>query len=182
MNVVQCETGLTVEQFLAWEDQQEGRYEFDGRAIIAMTGGSRNHQRIVFNLIRMLEGLLDPGLFDAVPEMRLNLGGKIRYPDVTVCAGPIPGATRTLDHALIIFEVLSKDTAAIDWRQKRMEYTALPGLRQYIIVDQTRPAVTVIERIKETWIETLVTQGMITLDGAGVALSLAEIYMRVRFE
>ncbi len=40
----------TTETFLAWEDQQEGKYEFDGQHIIPMTGGSLAHQDIVFNL------------------------------------------------------------------------------------------------------------------------------------
>ncbi|MEA2745441.1 MAG: hypothetical protein QOG25_3812 [Acetobacteraceae bacterium] len=30
----------TPETFLAWEDRQEGRYEFDGRRVIPMTSGS----------------------------------------------------------------------------------------------------------------------------------------------
>ncbi len=29
----------TVESFLAWEDRQDGRHEFDGRNVIPMTGG-----------------------------------------------------------------------------------------------------------------------------------------------
>ena len=37
----------TTETFLAWEDRQEGKYEFDGRDVIPMTGGSIAHQRIV---------------------------------------------------------------------------------------------------------------------------------------
>lgn len=45
----------TVERFLAWEDKQEGRHEFDGVRVITMTGGCRAHQRIVFNLLRLLE-------------------------------------------------------------------------------------------------------------------------------
>jgi hypothetical protein len=40
----------TTESFLAWEDKQEGKYEFDGRKVIPMTGGSFAHQDIVFNL------------------------------------------------------------------------------------------------------------------------------------
>jgi hypothetical protein len=30
---------MTVQEFLAWEDQQELRWEFDGFAPVAMTGG-----------------------------------------------------------------------------------------------------------------------------------------------
>ena len=37
----------TTDSFLAWEDRQEGKHEFDGRHAIPMTGGSVAHQEIV---------------------------------------------------------------------------------------------------------------------------------------
>ena len=40
----------TTDAFIAWEDRQEGRHEFNGREIIPMTVGSLAHQDIVFNL------------------------------------------------------------------------------------------------------------------------------------
>ena len=112
----------TVERFLAWEDEQEGRHEFDGTRILKMTGGSRNHQRIVTNLIRLLEDALARDRWDAVPEMRLEIpavpgvpgGGKVLYPDVAVVAGRIPRATKTLRDAVVLFEVISADTASRD--------------------------------------------------------------------
>lgn len=36
---------MTREQFLAWEDRQELRYEFDGFQPLAMTGGNRGARR-----------------------------------------------------------------------------------------------------------------------------------------
>lgn len=181
MNVMQRETALTVEQFLAWEDRQEGRHEFDGIRIVPMTGGSRAHQRIMLNLMRLLDERLAPGAFEAVPEVRLNVGSKIRYPDVSVCAGAIPDATRTLHDAVIVFEVLSADTARIDRQEKRAEYTALPSLQQYVMVEQTRSAITVVERTAETWRETEITQGDLNLPSVGITLPLTEIYANVRF-
>jgi Uma2 family endonuclease len=95
MNIVPREP-WTIERFLSWEDRQQGWYEFDGTRIVPMTGGSRAHQRIIFNLLSFLEDRLDPRRFDAVQQMRVDVGGKIRYPDVAICAGRIPGAARTL--------------------------------------------------------------------------------------
>jgi Uma2 family endonuclease len=76
-----------------------------------MTGGSRAHQRIVGNLLRLLDDHLDPDRFDAIQEMRIYVGGKIRYPDLLVVAPPVNEDTRTLLDAVVIFEVLSEDTA-----------------------------------------------------------------------
>ena len=37
---------MTLESFLAWEERQELRYEFDGFRPIAMTGGTYSHAQI----------------------------------------------------------------------------------------------------------------------------------------
>ena len=49
---------MTLAQFLAWEERQELRYEFDGFAPVAMTGGTFAHDRITFNLHKALDARL----------------------------------------------------------------------------------------------------------------------------
>ena len=171
----------TVERFLAWEDKQEGKHEFDGRRIIAITGESRAHQIIVHNLQRLLEDLLDLERFEVLAEMRLAYGGWVRYPDVLVCPGPLPDATRTLRDAVVAFEVLSGDTARTDRETKRLEYAAVPSLRRYILIEQTRRAALVLERAAEGWVEMPVVAGAIPLPELGIELPLEAIYRRVRF-
>jgi Uma2 family endonuclease len=171
----------TVERFLAWEDKQEGRHEFDGTCIVPMTGGSRAHQRIVYNLLRLLDDRLDPDRFDAVAEMRLDVGGRIRYPDVLVCAGRIPDQVRTLRDAVVIIDVLSEDTAATDRETKRAEYARVPGMRRYLLLEQSRMAAVVLERASGQWVETHVTSGRIALPELGIELPLQEAYSGVAF-
>lgn len=64
----------TTEPFLAWEDHLEGKHEFDGRTVIAMTGGGPAHQDIVFNLRGILARLQADKPFRVVQEMRLRIG------------------------------------------------------------------------------------------------------------
>ena len=45
---------MTLEEFLAWEEQQELRYEFDGFQPVAMTGGTAAHDSISLNLAASL--------------------------------------------------------------------------------------------------------------------------------
>jgi len=141
----------TVERFLSWEDGQEGRHEFDGTRIVEMTGGSRAHQRIVHYLVRPPEDRLDPARFDAVAEMR------------------------------IVVEVLSADTAGTDRGEKRLDYARLPGLCRYILVEQDRAAVTILERTSDGWAESEIAgaAGAIALPEIGVELTLAEVYRGV---
>ncbi len=171
----------TVERFLAWENRQEGRHEFDGARIVEVTGCSRNHQRIVSNLIRLLEDALDPDLFDAVPEMRLELQGKVRYPDVAVVAGRLPGAARTLRDAVVLFEVTSEDSAVIDRGDKRAEYAGVPGVRQYVVLEQTATAAVVFIRTAQGWTERHAGTEL-PLPALGITLPLAAVYRGVRFD
>ena len=54
MMSVALRKAMTVGEFLAWEERQELRYEFDGFAPMAMTGGSLEHSAIERNLITAL--------------------------------------------------------------------------------------------------------------------------------
>lgn len=120
MNLVSREPWM-VERPLAWEDKREGRHESDGLRIVETTGGSRAHQRVVLDLVRLLEDVLVPGRWDAVQGMRLELGGEVRSPDVAVVAGRVPNATKTPRDAAVPFEVPSEDTAPTDRHEKRAE-------------------------------------------------------------
>ena len=172
----------TTETFLAWEDRQEGKYEFDGRDIVPMTGGSFAHQRIVFNLCAALMGLLGDRALSAVHEMRLRAGARIRYPDVVVCAGPLDQTTRTLADALAIFEVLSDDTATTDRVDKLIDYAAVLSLRAYVLLEQTAVAATLFHREPGgVWIASAHTEGVLALPGLDLALPLADLYRGLSF-
>lgn len=170
----------SVERFLLWEDAQDEKHEFDGTRIVEMTGGSRAHQRIIFNIMRLLSERLDPAAFDAVHEMRVDVGGKVRYPDVVVCAGRVPDGVRTLRDAVATFEILSDDTVNTDRETKRIEYARLPGMRRYVLLEQYSMAATVLELVAGAWVETKVSAGNIAFPETGIELPMDEIYRGVR--
>jgi len=172
----------TTETFLAWEDRQEFKYEFDGQRVVPMTGGSVAHQRIVFNLCSVLLGLLEGKPLLAIQEMRLRIGRKIRYPDVAICEAPIDQATRTLTDAFALFEVLSDDTATTDRVDKLLDYADVPSLRSYVLLEQTAVAVTLFQReLGGAWIASAHTSGALILPGIDVALPLVDLYRGLTF-
>nr|WP_294554318.1 Uma2 family endonuclease [uncultured Rhodopila sp.] len=173
----------TTERFLAWEDKQEGKHEFDGRTVIPMTGGSLGHQRTVFNLMVALSGLLHCNTHHAAQEMRIRSGAKVRYPDVCVFAGVFDRTLRTLTDAVVLFEVLSDDTATIDRVDKPLDYAALPSLRGYVLLEQTAVAATVFRRDPGAeWIASDHSGGTIIVPGLNVSLSLADVYRGLTFD
>lgn len=172
----------TTETFLAWEDRQEGRFEFNGQDVIAMTGGSVAHQRVIGNLWMPLLRLLAGQPFLPHLEMRLRAGTHIRYPDVVVCAAPLDPTTRTLADAIAIFDVLSDDTATTDRIDKLIDYTAVPALRAYVLLEQTTMAAMLLQRTAGgPWVASAHTEGALALPGLGVSLPLAEVYQGLRF-
>jgi Uma2 family endonuclease len=172
----------TTDSFLAWEDQQEGKYEFDGREVIPMTGGSVAHQEIVFHLRMILGRLLAQLPFRALHEMRLRIGTRVRYPDVLVTAGPTDQTVRTLTDAVAIFEVLSDDTATTDRIAKLIDHAAVPSLRCYVLLEQTAMAATLLQREPGgVWIASAHTGGELLLPGIDVSLPLADLYQGLTF-
>ena len=172
----------TTETFLAWEDRQEGKHEFDGMQVIQMTGGSFAHQDIVFNLRTLLARLLAGTALRAVQEMRIRIGDRVRYPDVTVCAASHPQTQRTLTDAVVVFEVLSDDTAATDRIDKLRDYAAIPSLRYYVMLEQTSRGAIICQRAEgETWITSALTQGAIALIEPDLVLPLDDIYQGLVF-
>jgi Uma2 family endonuclease len=172
----------STKSFLAWEDRQEFKYEFDGHRVIPMAGGTLAHQRVVFNLCLTLMGLLGEKPLLAVQEMRLRIGRQIRYPDVAICSGPLDQTTRTLTDALALSEVLSDDTATTDQVQKLIDYAAVPSLRSYVLLEQTKVAATLFQRQPGgDWIASAHTQDALVLSGIDVTLPLAELYRGLTF-
>lgn len=172
----------TTDSFLAWEDRQEFKYEFDGQRVVAMTGGSVAHQRIVFNLCLALSGLLGDRPVLPVQEMRLRAGPRVRYPDVAVCAAPLDQSIRTLTDAIVIFEVLSDDTATTDRVDKLIDYAALQSLVAYVLLEQTAMAATQFQRLPGgPWMASAHTSGSLILPGIDVALPLDALYRGLNF-
>jgi Uma2 family endonuclease len=172
----------TVETFLAWEDQQEGKHEFDGQNVVPMTGGSVAHQEIVFNLRVLLGRLLADLPFRALHEMRLRIGSRIRNPDVVVVAESPEQTIRTLSDTAAIFEVLSDDTATTDRVEKLIDYAAVPSLRAYVLLEQTAVAATLFQREPGgSWTGSAHMAGALVVPGIDITLPLAEIYRGLSF-
>jgi len=172
----------TMDRFLAWEDKQEGKHEFDGLRVIPMTGGSLGHQRIVFNLMVALMALVEGKALHAAHEMRVRMGSKVRYPDACIFSERFDQAVRTLTDAVAIFEVLSDDTATTDRVEKLLDYAALPSLRCYVLLEQTAVGATLFQREPGgVWIASAHTGGALFLPGPEISLSMPDLYKGLTF-
>ena len=82
---------MTKEEFLAWEERQELRYEFDGFQPVAMTGGTYEHDAIQVNTVRALGNRLQgqPCRIHG-SSIEFEVMGRVRYLDAFATCTPIP--------------------------------------------------------------------------------------------
>ena len=90
MNVALRKT-MTLAEYLAWEDRQELRHEFDGLRPVAMTGGTAAHSTLQTNLAAAIVYRLrgKPCRFYNNDLKFLTAKGTVRYPDGMVVCAPV---------------------------------------------------------------------------------------------
>ncbi len=106
---------MTLAGFLAWEEWQELRYEFDGFQPLAMTGGTVAHDQITFNLRKALDArLTGKPCRPHGPNIKIIVDGRARYPDAVVACRPVAPDATIIDDPVVVFEVLSDGTSKTD--------------------------------------------------------------------
>lgn len=176
---------MTLAEFLAWEERQPLRFEFDGFGPVAMTGGTVAHAGIQRNLAIAIGGRLRGRACQFYgSDLKFQVAeGRIRYPDgVVVCSPGAQNATVVHD-PVVVFEVLSQSTAGYDRNVKAREYQATPSVQRYVMLEQDRVGATVHIRSGHVWtVEILTTDSMLDLPEIGVELRLDELYEGLGFD
>ena len=170
---------MTLSEFLAWEEGRPLRYEFDGLRPVAMTGGTRAHAGIQANLAIAIGGRLRGGPCQFYgSDLKIRTGDEhIRYPDGFVASTPGESTSTLVSDPVVIFEVLSPSTAAVDRIVKAREYQATPSVRRYVMLEQDRVGATVYARAGDGWThDILVSDSKLALPEVGVELPLVELY------
>ncbi len=140
---------LTSAEYLDWESKSRLKHEYVDGEIYAMSGAKRRHNLIASNLVRHARVAADnSGCQVFGPDMKVHVETRnsFYYPDLSVCCDPTDRHELYLVRPCFIVEILSPSTAAIDRREKRVSYSTLASLREYVIVDQDRMRVEVYRR------------------------------------
>jgi Uma2 family endonuclease len=179
---------MSPDEFLHWCLHQEGKWELvGGEPIQLMAGATKNHDRVVVNLIAELRGRLRGGpCFPTTDDVAARMAaGNIRRPDVTIDCARGGGNDLESTEPAVFFEVLSPSTQSYDFIVKAEEYKQVPSLRHFVLIDPRRPRVSVWSRGRDGfWTGEEVTdlQAELTLPGVGASLPLSEIYDGVELE
>ncbi len=180
---------MSVQEYLAFERESEIRHEFVDGEIFAMSGASRKHNRISWNVVAALDPKLREGDCEGfVSDMRVRIPATdvFTYPDVVVVCGEAQlqeeeGLEILLNPTLIV-EVLSPSTEDYDRGRKFALYRSIPSLQLYLLAAQDRVHVERFERQESgLWVlyETDDLDEELELLAVGASLSLADVYYRV---
>lgn len=169
---------MTLAEFLAWEERQPLRYEFDGFFPVAMTGGMAAHAFIQRNIaVAMTIRLRGRPCQFVGSDLKIQVNGRIRYPDGFVVCTPVDPTDKLVTEPVVIFEVLSDSTGRIDSIVKNRDYAATPSVRRYIMLAQDEISGVMFERIGTDWVgHILPRDAILHMPEIGVEVPLAEFY------
>jgi Uma2 family endonuclease len=172
---------MTVAEFLAWEERQELRWEFNGLEPVAMTGGTAAHEVIGGNIRFALQRrLLGAKCHVFGPTLKIEVAGRIRYPDAFVVCSPVPRRASVVRNPVVVFELLSESTSRTDRIEKLREYGATPSIQRYVILEQDAIAAMVFVRKGADLVaEALTADDILRMPEIDVEVPMAEFYTGV---
>jgi Uma2 family endonuclease len=174
---------MTVDDFFAWAQTQDGRWElFDG-VPVAMAPERVIHVQVKYLAARAFERAIERA---GVPCHFLLDGVAVRIdkhrcyqPDVLVyCGQPLPGNVLEVPNPIVVVEVLSPSNAMQDLRDKLVGYFEVPSIVHYLIVDPDDRLVIHHARGSGDAIATriLSVETSLKLDPPGLEMGVAELF------
>lgn len=166
--------------YLQGELVSEIKHEYIDGVVYAMTGASKNHQRITGNVFSGLKAHLKTTPCEPFSsDIKVRVGSKFFYPDVMVVCEDDSDNAYYSETPVIIVEVLSKSTRRMDETAKKFAYQTLPSLQEYVLIEQDFVDVEVCRR-SEGWVSRHYFMGdSVTFESVGLILPVTDIYERV---
>jgi len=178
---------MSAAEYLDWEPTQEERHEYWDGEVVAMSGGTRNHNRISLNFSKLLDDALlnrDCDVYIADVKVQVEPGRKYFYPDVVVTCDERDDDAQIVQFPCLIIEVLSPSTEAIDRGAKFERYRQFRSLQEYVLVQVDRPKVEVFRRNNlDRWVlSEYDLEDTLLLESIEVEIIISNLYRQVQFE
>lgn len=173
---------MTVDEFLGWAEDRDGRWELiDGRPI-AMAPERVAHlvmkARAFLALTRALDGAGAP--CHVLPDgatVRVDPHTAFEPDALLYCGAGLPAEAVEIPEPVIVLEVLSEGAAARDQSAKLAGYFSLASVRHYLMLDPERRTAIHHKRGQGEVIETrILKSGSLRLDPPGLELDVAELF------
>ena len=173
---------MTVDEFLAWAEGKEGRWELHDGVPKQITPERADHVRtkgetsVALRFASRRAGC-DCEVFGSGCGVLIDQR-TVYAPDGAIVCGPkLPGDAILLVNLIVVVEVLSPATAAIDHGRKLSGYFSLPSVQHYLILDPERRVAIHHKRGHGDAIETRVlTEGLARLHPPGFEVAVEALF------
>lgn len=178
---------FTESEYLELERKADFKSEYYNGEIFAMAGATLIHNKIVSNLIFLLNQFLKDKPCDVYPsDLRLQVekSGLYTYPDITIVCGKtelLDNKFDTLKNPTVLIEVLSDSTEKYDRGQKFSFYREIPSLKEYILVSSKTMKIEKFKRLEDgnyLYIESNEHQPF-PIDSIDMNLNLEDVYNKI---
>ena len=178
---------MSAEEYLVWEPAQEQRYEYWDGEVVAMSGGTRNHNRVSGNFFKLLDDALANRTCEVYivdVKVQVEPGQKYFYPDVVVTCDERDDDPQLIQFPCLFIEVLSPSSEAVDRGKKFAKYRQSPTLQEYVLVQVAQPVVEVFRRNEQgKWVLSEYNlDERLRLESVDVEIAIADLYKQVQFE
>ena len=166
--------------YLAGEKIAETKHEYIDGEVFAMAGASASHNRISLNVATLFNVHLDGKLCQPyMSDMKVKVGTKYFYPDVLVDCSGLADDSHVTEKPTLIVEVLSKSTRRMDETTKRIAYTQIDSLLEYVLIEQDFVDIEIIRRRTGWQSERFYLGDSLTFESIALTLTVEDIYARV---
>lgn len=177
---------ISVRDYLEGEKTSDVRHEYLDGEVFAMSGESRRHNRIAFNIAKQLDEHLEESdcevYFESV-KLQIAPLNYFYYPDVVVTCEKDDVDEYVITSPRLVVEVLSPSTSALDQREKAISYRQVKSLREYLILEQESVRAVLWRREKRgQWSRYEIgAEGTLELSSIDFSVKLSALYRGVIF-
>jgi Uma2 family endonuclease len=177
---------LSTEDYLAGELKSLVKHEFIHGETVAMAGASLNHNRLSGTLFRKFGNHLEKSSHISqqcevfIADMKVHIAGHFFYPDIlATCEEVTDSQQGYTESPLLIVEVLSKSTRKIDQTTKRVAYTNISTMQEYVLIEQDFVEIEVVRKTQGWQPSHYYLGDTIEFESLGLTLDVEKIYARV---
>lgn len=169
---------VDVAAYFEGERHAETKYEYVDGWVRVMAGASNRHNLIASNTQGSLWSQLKRKpcqAFNSDTKIKIQRGKStwFYYPDVLVVCDENPQDDNYQQSPVLIIEVLSRSTRAIDLDEKLNNYLLIPSLQYCLLLEQIKPQAILMRRTSEGFLRE-------TFEGMDASISLAAIQCELR--
>jgi Uma2 family endonuclease len=169
----------TLDEFLAFDDGSDTRYELFQGEIVAMAPPARAHVILTGRLARIVGSALKPPCEVGTEAgiVPADHADSWYQADLVVTCSPGSPDDPFIAEPVVVIEVLSPSTAATDYLRKLPDYRAIPSVRHILLISSTEPKVEHWRRTGNGWnVRDLGAEDTLRLEELGVAIGLRALY------